>query len=75
MKRKIPPSTIWHILIAVSLSCYGYLQSLDTADYSVGTDTQQILSETEDNKESSVLLPDVALVRKVFDLAINILRR
>lgn len=73
MKSKSFRNNFWLSLICVSIACYGYLSSKDASDYHISGQTSSVIDENED--EAKVYLPDIALLKKIYDLAEGFLNR
>ena len=73
MKPKSFRNYIWATLVTLSLASYGYLLSKDVADYA--TEDQASVSVDENEEEARVYLPDIALLKKLYDLAEGFLNR
>ncbi len=73
MKQQKFRPLIWGILITASLLSYVYLNSPSVKDYvSNSLAFSQSNSETEDEEmdpESKMFLPDIALAKKILDIA------
>ncbi|GAB4258185.1 MAG: hypothetical protein Kow0027_25670 [Saprospiraceae bacterium] len=73
MKSKSFHNYIWVSLVALSVACYGYLYSKDVTDYNLQKQATATVDENEE--EARVYLPDVALLKKIYDLAEGFLNR
>lgn len=69
MKKSHLRSISWIFLLGISLSSYIYLKNVPTEQYQeyliVESENEMVGYDVEENK---VLLPDVALVKKIIDL-------
>lgn len=71
MKQQSFHKTAWVLLSVISLACYLYLTSIDPAEVA-----PEYAGETVQQQEDSrVSLPEIALLKKVYDLAQAFLRR
>ena len=73
MKSKSFRNYIWAALVIFSVACYGYLYTKDASDYSVQEQASATVDENEE--EARVYLPDIALLKKLYDLAEGFLNR
>lgn len=73
MKSKLFRSYIWGLLIVFSVFCYGYLLTQDISSYAV--EDQSTASVSENEEEANVSLPDIALLKKVYELVERVLNR
>lgn len=73
MKKIAPNRLLWYVLIAVSTSCYIYLQTSPYPVEAPYSSTQphpsEGLGQQEDQAEPAhIMLPDVDLVKKILNL-------
>ncbi|MAT53135.1 MAG: hypothetical protein CMN32_01545 [Saprospirales bacterium] len=73
MKSKSFRNYIWAALVTFSVACYGYLYTQDVSDYTVQEQATATVDENEE--EARVYLPDIALLKKLYDLAEGFLNR
>ncbi len=70
MKKVSLPMVVWGLLIAASLSSYLFLASEKCENAAASTSTTEaVQSENElEAKDAKVILPDIALVKKVLNI-------
>jgi hypothetical protein len=69
-KSRIRP-LIWVLFTALSLACYVYLRSVSVEETGVTPDAFSIIQQEQkeaNDEESRILLPDVALVKKIINI-------
>ncbi len=69
MKKSHLRSITWIFLLAMSLSSYAYLKSVPVEQYQeYATENTIALEDQDEREENKILLPDVALVKKIIDV-------
>ena len=69
MKKSQLRSFTWVVLVAMSLGSYAYLKSVPVEQYQeYATENTIALEDQDEGEESKILLPDVALVKKIIDV-------
>jgi hypothetical protein len=70
-KSKITP-VVWILLTTVSIFCYTYLHSAAVDEFGTCPSSFSVIDKTESEdvtkRESSVILPDIALAKKILNI-------
>ena len=69
MKKSSLHSVIWTLLVAFSLASYIYMKNLPTEVYEEVAIEETSSFDEADVEESKVILPDIALFKKVIDFS------
>ncbi|MEO1260076.1 MAG: hypothetical protein AAFZ15_14880 [Bacteroidota bacterium] len=69
MKKSNLRSFIWSLLVIFSLASYIYLKNLPAEAHEVVALDEKVKFEQTNTEESKLLLPDIALVKKVIDFS------
>lgn len=74
MKKSKLRSVVWTLLVAFSLASYVYMKNLPAEVYE-DVAVEEISIEQNEMEESKIILPDIALVKKVIDFSKVIFHR
>ena len=69
MKKSKLRSFIWSLLVIFSLASYIYMKNLPAEAQDAVAMEETVEFEQANNEESKILLPDIALVKKVIDFS------
>ena len=69
MKKSNLRSFVWSLLVLFSLSSYIYMKNLPAEAYEAVVTEESGDFEQAETEESKILLPDIALVKKVIDFS------